>query len=91
MANFRSGSLNKKNKNNFSKDGHIIYHLKAPFMLIYNLVRTKVLKSTFKKLLVIVSLFVQCQTFKTKIEKKRNQHLTQNRTEHPTRNCLNIT
>ena len=31
----------------------IIYYLKVPFMLIYNFIKTKVFKSTVKKLLFI--------------------------------------
>ena len=57
---------------NFSKYSHIIYHLKAFFMLIDNLIRTKVLKSVVKKLLVIVFLVFCHRTLKIKIEKKGN-------------------
>ena len=42
------------------------------FMLIDNFIRTKVLKSTVKKLLVIVSLVFHHMTLKTKTENKGN-------------------
>ena len=57
----------------FSKYGHIIYHLKAFLMLIDNFIRTKVLKSSVKKLLVFVSLVFHHRILKTKIEKKGNK------------------
>ena len=42
------------------------------FMLIYNFIKTKFLKSTVKKLLVIASLVFHHRTLRTKIEKKGN-------------------
>ena len=71
MADFCRGAQDKKFEF-FSNMVHIIYHLNAFFILIDNFIRTKVLKSTGKKLLVIVSLVFHHRTLKTKIEKKGN-------------------
>ena len=68
-ADYRSLAQNKKIGT--LEHGHIIYHLKALFMLIDNLIRTKVLKSTVKKLLVIAALVVHHRTLKQQQKKKK--------------------
>ena len=55
----------------FFEYGHIIYHFKAFSMLINNLIRTKVLELTVKKLLVLVSLVIHYRTLKKKKKKKK--------------------
>ena len=42
-------------------------------MLINNLIRTKVLELTVKKLLVLVSLVIHYRTLKKKKKKKKNE------------------
>ena len=55
----------------FSKYGHIIYHLKAFLMLIDNFIRTKVLKSSVKKLLIFVSLVFRYRILKKQKLKRK--------------------